>query len=105
MTEDFKKTMLNYFTKNITPGTQSSNGFRDTLIKENNLVSAITEKAGRPASWMGVVSDPNSSNYVVFGRLNSNSQRGFIAVLNSNGEILSIFDSSCYSQKFQLKPN
>ena len=93
MTEDFKKTMLNYFTKNITPGTQSSNGFRDTLIKENNLVSAITEKAGRPASWMGVVSDPNSSNYVVFGRLNSNSQRGFIAVLNSNGEILSIFDS------------
>lgn len=106
MTNDYKEQLLNYITGNITPGTEGNNSFKETKNITNNLTNKLTALNITPTFYKILSSDISSNVLIYGGYLNSDDNKyyGFIAILNSNGEVLDIlteYDSGTKFSYFQ----
>ena len=96
---------MEYITGNITPGTEQSNSFRDTSNITNNLSNKLSALNIMPLFYK-ILSSDISSNMLLYGGYQDtdNNYYGFIAILNSNGEVLDIlteYDSGTKFSYFQ----
>lgn len=84
MTNDFKKTTLDYLTGNLDLETQKSNSFRDFSIIENDLVQKINDAGiSLDSTIIKTLTTTTTSNYLMYGN-------GFIVVLDQDGNVLKV---------------
>lgn len=104
MTNDYKDSLLNYITGNITPGSESDNAFKNTITVNNGLHTRLNELNITPTFYKILSSDISSNVLVYGGYLNEddNTYYGFIAILNSNGEVLDILTEYDSGTKFSF---
>ena len=94
MTEDYKKSILDYISGNVVVEAEKNNSFRDNETIINNLTTKLGELGITFAGTSGnikVVFDDNFSNYLMYGLYISNSKNyTWIAIISENGEVLDI---------------
>lgn len=92
MTEDYKKRTLEYITGTLTPGSQGDNSFRDTPSYNNNFTQTCQNDYNFTPDTLMYLTTDTTSNFIIYGNYDDNgTSRGYIAVLNQNGGIETIF--------------
>ena len=92
MTNDYKRDLLDYMTGKLTPGTQTSNYFRDNETIQNNLTQKLNEKGISPQSYVStILYKDDNSNFLMYGSYQINNNiYSYIIVFNQKGEVLDI---------------
>lgn len=91
MTNDYKRDLLDYMTGKLTPGTQTSNYFRDNEYIENNLITNLANLGITSSKVIRTLFNEYTSNFIIYDEYTKNSKTySYIAILNQKGEILDI---------------
>lgn len=92
MTEDYKKLTLDYITGTLDIGSQGTNSLRDTPTFLNNFFIKCESDYGFTPDTIQYLTTETTSNFIIYGTYNDNgTYRGYIAVLNQNGAIETVF--------------
>ena len=92
MTEDYKQTLLRYFTGNLQQQTGSNEPqFIDTTKSESTIYNYIYQNVGSGFTILGTLQGYNSTNLIVYG--NDTNGKGFIVILNENNTPVQFINS------------
>ena len=92
MTEDYKKITLDYITGNLERTSPGNNSIRDTPTYLNNFFIKCESDYGFTPNVIQYLTTDTTSNFIIYGNYTENdTYYGYIAVLNQNGDIETIF--------------
>lgn len=90
MINDLNKNIMKYITGNITPEQEKTNYFRGNYETNSSIEEALAEK-GFTVNNYSILTTTTTSNYLVYGGgIIDSETRGFIAVLNQEGNVLDL---------------
>lgn len=90
MINDLKENIMKYITGNITPEQEKANYFRGNDETNSSIEEALAEK-GFTVNNYSILTTTTTSNYLVYGGgIIDRETRGFIAVLNQEGNVLDL---------------
>lgn len=92
MTNDYKKNTLDYITGNLEIEETKANNFRDTSSYTNNFKTTCQNTYNFTPDTVMYLTTDTTSNFIIYGNYNDNGDyKGYIAVLNQNGNIETVF--------------
>lgn len=93
MTEDYKDTLLRYFTGNLNKQDIYYNipQFQETKVSTSTIYSYIYDNAGSDFTILGLLQGYNSTYSIVYG--NTSSNKGFIVILDESNTPVQYIDS------------
>ena len=110
MTVDYKETLLDYISGDLTVGSQTTNEFRGNEQITNNIIQTIKTALGKNdiGYHARILITDTTSNYLMYGTYidewvgQAFTERSYIAVLDQSGTVLSVIDSYSSGTKFGI---